>query len=85
LNSTAAVKPPVKGCASTACSQLAAANSQPLGHRRALFTAPVLTTADGYNVYRWSEGGVAYWAVSDLAAGELDTLVTLFRTTPPEQ
>jgi anti-sigma factor RsiW len=46
-------------------------------------TAPVLTTADGYNVYRWSEGGVAYWAVSDLAAGELDTLVTLFRTAPP--
>jgi anti-sigma factor RsiW len=48
-------------------------------------TAPALTTADGYNVYRWTEGGVAYWAVSDLAAGELDTLVTLFRTTPPEQ
>ena len=48
-------------------------------------TAPVLTTADGYNVYRWTEGGVAYWAVSDLAAGELDTMVTLFRSTPPEQ
>jgi anti-sigma factor RsiW len=48
-------------------------------------TAPVLSTADGYNVYRWTEGGVAYWAVSDLAPGELDTLVTLFRTTPPEQ
>ena len=47
--------------------------------------APVLSTANGYNVYRWTEGGVAYWAVSDLAAGELDTLVTLFRTTPPEQ
>jgi anti-sigma factor RsiW len=48
-------------------------------------TAPVLSTSDGYNVYRWTEGGVAYWAVSDLAPGELDTLVTLFRTTPPEQ
>jgi anti-sigma factor RsiW len=48
-------------------------------------TAPVLTTADGYNIYRWTEGGVAYWAVSDLAAGELDTMVTLFRSTPPEQ
>jgi anti-sigma factor RsiW len=48
-------------------------------------TAPVLATADGYNVYRWTEGGVAYWAVSDLAAGELDTMVTLFRSTPPEQ
>jgi anti-sigma factor RsiW len=48
-------------------------------------TAPVLSTANGYNVYRWTEGGVAYWAVSDLAPGELDTLVTLFRTTPPEQ
>jgi anti-sigma factor RsiW len=48
-------------------------------------TAPVLTTADGYNIYRWTEGGVAYWAVSDLAAGELDTMVALFRSTPPEQ
>jgi anti-sigma factor RsiW len=48
-------------------------------------TAPALSTANGYNVYRWTEGGVAYWAVSDLAPGELDTLVTLFRTTPPEQ
>jgi len=48
-------------------------------------TAPVLSTANGYNVYRWTEGGVAYWVVSDLAPGELDTLVTLFRTTPPEQ
>jgi anti-sigma factor RsiW len=47
-------------------------------------TAPMLTTADGYNVYRWTEGGVAYWAVSDLAAGELDTLVTLFRTNLPD-
>jgi anti-sigma factor RsiW len=48
-------------------------------------TAPALSTANGYNVYRWTEGGVGYWAVSDLAPGELDTLVTLFRTTPPEQ
>jgi anti-sigma factor RsiW len=48
-------------------------------------TTPVLSTANGYNVYRWTGGGVAYWAVSDLAPGELDTLVTLFRTTPPEQ
>jgi anti-sigma factor RsiW len=46
--------------------------------------APVLSTADGYNVYRWTEGGVAYWAVSDLAPGELDTLVTLFRTNLPD-
>jgi anti-sigma factor RsiW len=35
-------------------------------------TAPVLTTADGYNVYRWTEGGVAYWAVSDLVVAPLD-------------
>ena len=48
-------------------------------------TPPALSSADGYNIYRWVEGGVAYWAVSDLGAGELDTLVTLFRTTPPEQ
>jgi len=26
---------------------------------------------DGYNVLRWTEGGLAFWAVSDLNAGEL--------------
>ena len=38
-------------------------------------TAPVkLTTAEGYNVASWSRGGWAFWAISDLNAGELREL-----------
>jgi anti-sigma factor RsiW len=48
-------------------------------------SAPVLSVANGYNMYRWVEDGVAYWAVSDVASADLDKLVTLFRTTPPDQ
>jgi anti-sigma factor RsiW len=48
-------------------------------------SAPVPNVANGYNMYRWVEGGVAYWAVSDVASADLDKLVTLFRTTPPDQ
>jgi len=48
-------------------------------------SATVLSAANGYNMYRWAEDGVAYWAVSDVASADLDKLVTLFRTTPPDQ
>jgi anti-sigma factor RsiW len=48
-------------------------------------SAPVLSAANGYNMYRWAEDGVAYWAVSDVATADLDKLVTLFRTAPPDQ
>ena len=34
----------------------------------------------GYNVLSWSDGGVAYWAVSDLALGDLETFAKAFRT-----
>jgi anti-sigma factor RsiW len=47
--------------------------------------APVLNAIDGYNMYRWAEDGVTYWAVSDLAPADLDKFVELFRTTPPDQ
>jgi anti-sigma factor RsiW len=48
-------------------------------------SAPVPRAVDGYNMYRWTEDGVAYWAVSDVAAADLDKLAELFRATPPEQ
>jgi anti-sigma factor RsiW len=48
-------------------------------------SAPTPSEANGYNIYRWTEDGVAYWAVSDVAPADLDKLVTLFRTTPPDQ
>jgi anti-sigma factor RsiW len=46
---------------------------------------PVPRAVDGYNMYRWIEDGVAYWAVSDVAAADLDKFAELFRTTPPDQ
>jgi anti-sigma factor RsiW len=45
----------------------------------------VLSAVNGYNIYRWTEEGVAYWAVSDVASADLDKFAELFRTTPPEQ
>jgi len=47
--------------------------------------APVRRTADGYNIARWTEGGVTYWAVSDIGAGDLEDFVQKFRTAPAEQ
>jgi anti-sigma factor RsiW len=41
--------------------------------------APSVSSADGYNIVRWSAGGVAYWAVSDLNPRELQEFVGLFR------
>jgi anti-sigma factor RsiW len=34
----------------------------------------------GYNVVSWSDDGVAYWVVSDLALGDLETFAKAFRT-----
>jgi anti-sigma factor RsiW len=46
---------------------------------------PTLGVLNGYNTYRWTENGVAYWAVSDVASADLDKFGRLFRTTPPNQ
>jgi anti-sigma factor RsiW len=48
-------------------------------------SAPTLSDAGGYNIFRWTEDGVAYWAISDASATELDKFAELFRTTPPDQ
>jgi anti-sigma factor RsiW len=37
-------------------------------------TAPRFVTRNGYNLLAWSRGGVSYWAVSDLNAGDLRQL-----------
>ena len=67
------------------------------GHRKRLISltavpasgransAPVSRAVDGYNIYRWVEGGVEYWAISDVAAADLEMFAELFRTTPPDQ
>lgn len=38
---------------------------------------PRMSTRNGYNLLSWTRGGVAYWAVSDLNAGELQDLQRL--------
>ena len=48
-------------------------------------TAPVLRTVGGYNVLDWTEDGVAYWAISDMAVADLDKFATLFRAASPDQ
>jgi anti-sigma factor RsiW len=46
---------------------------------------PALRQAEGYNILRWTDDGVAFWAVSDVAAADLNKFVQLFRTTAPNQ
>lgn len=36
---------------------------------------------DGTNVRRWTEGGLTYWAISDLNPGELSSFADLYRKT----
>jgi anti-sigma factor RsiW len=36
-------------------------------------------TRQGYNILHWTQGGMTFWTVSDLAADELQTFVALFR------
>lgn len=50
-------------------------------------SAQQLVTRRGYNMVRWTEGGMQAWAVSDLNAAELQAFAKLARsqmtTTPP--
>jgi anti-sigma factor RsiW len=39
----------------------------------------------GYNLVSWTDGGLVYWAVSDLAAAELETFAKAFRAGTPER
>jgi anti-sigma factor RsiW len=42
-------------------------------------TEPAATAADGYNAVSWTEGGMAYIAVSNVAPDTLDAFVAAFR------
>jgi anti-sigma factor RsiW len=46
-------------------------------------TATEPRSRNGYNLERWRQGGVEYWAVSDLNAGELRTFADLLRRADP--
>jgi anti-sigma factor RsiW len=39
---------------------------------------------NGYNIVAWTDGPLAYWAVSDLAASELETFANAFRAGDAE-
>jgi anti-sigma factor RsiW len=54
----------------------------PAGSRLEVTRTP--RTINGYNVVHWTENGVSYWAISDLAASKLEDFAQLFRTTPAE-
>ena len=54
----------------------------PAGSRLDVARTP--RTINGYNVVHWTENGVSYWAISDLAASKLEDFAQLFRTTPAE-
>ena len=38
----------------------------------------------GYNLVEWNDNGIAYWAVSDLGASDLDTFARAFRNATPD-
>ncbi len=54
----------------------------PAGHRAGLDAKA--QNIDGYNVVHWTENGITYWAISDLAVKELDEFAHLFRTSDTE-
>ena len=41
---------------------------------------PELASLDGYNIIRWQQNGMAYWAVSDLNIAELRQFAELIRS-----
>jgi anti-sigma factor RsiW len=41
--------------------------------------SPIASSVNGYNILRWNDGGISYWAVSDLNLSELNTFAKLFQ------
>jgi anti-sigma factor RsiW len=52
----------------------------PLADRGATPARPI----NGYNIVEWTDGALSYWAVSDLAAPELETFAKAFRAGDAE-
>jgi anti-sigma factor RsiW len=46
-------------------------------------TPAASSTIQGYNIVHWTTNNIAYWAVSDLNLGELETFARRFRDAPP--
>ena len=47
-------------------------------------TGAPIRAIDGYNVVEWTDGPLAYWAVSDVAAPELENFAKAFRAGDAE-
>jgi anti-sigma factor RsiW len=47
--------------------------------------SPLRRSINGYNLVHWIGDGVAYWAVSDVAAGDLEKFARLFQAAPAER
>jgi len=41
--------------------------------------APALAVHEGYNIVHWTQGGMEFWAISDVAAGDMQTFAGLLR------
>jgi anti-sigma factor RsiW len=42
--------------------------------------AQTTTEHDGYNMVQWSDGGLTFWAISDVASGDLAEFESFFRS-----
>ncbi len=45
----------------------------------------VQRSLNGFNIVGWTQDGVAYWAVSDVAAADLDKFAQAFRAAPADR
>jgi len=50
---------------------------------RAGETAESASSRDGYNMVRWTRGGIEFWAISDVNAAELRRFAALVRSRVP--
>jgi len=53
----------------------------PVGRAAAMPEAQIA----GYNIASWTDNGIAYWAVSDVAAADLNAFVKAFRAAPADR
>ena len=56
-------------------------SAMPAGHAAVIAAGP--RTVAGYNTLSWTDNGVTYWAVSDVAAADLDKFAKAFRAAGP--
>jgi anti-sigma factor RsiW len=60
---------------------LISVSALPVGHAAAMPEEQIA----GYNIVSWTDNGVAYWAVSNVAAADLNAFVKAFRAAPPDR